>query len=465
MLAPFLDYDSDPYPVIIDGRLKWVIDAYTTTDRYPYAQRAETDAVTAGSGLDHRFNYVRNSVKAVVDAYDGDVKFYIVDQTDPIVKAWSKAFPKLFTPGDQAPAELKSHFRYPEDLFRVQTNEWGRYHISDPGDFYQRSDAWNVAQNPPKEQTSGATAAPVAAAPGVGAALASTKESRIPPYYTLMVQPGTNNLQFVSVRSFVPFSDNDSLKTLTAFMTASSDPNDYGKLRVYAMSTPLPDGPALADSTMKSNFAQTLTLLDQSGSRVTFGDQQLIPIGNSLMYVRTWYVQATGQTPVPQVNSVTISYEQTAYRGSTLEDALQKAFGVNLNLGTVVGGTIPPLPDVNAVSGTTPGTTPTTAPAEATPSTTTPSTTAPAGSSNDPEALLAQAQAAYDAAQAALKQNPPDIGTYTSKLNDAYRLASQAASLATGQTVTAVPPTTAAAGAAAAPSGTSAASPSTTANA
>jgi uncharacterized membrane protein (UPF0182 family) len=224
---------------------------------------------------------------------------------------------------------------------------------------------------------------------------------------------------------------------------------------------------------MKSNFAQTLTLLDQSGSRVTFGDQQLIPIGNSLMYVRTWYVQATGQTPVPQVNSVTISYEQTAYRGSTLEDALQKAFGVNLDLGTVVGGAVPPLPDVNAVSGTTPGTTPTTpttAPGETPPTTaapsTAPSTAPPTGTTNDPEALLAQAQAAYDAAQAALKQNPPDIGTYTSKLNDAYRLASQAASIATGQPVTAVPPTTAPPGAAVSPGAAPAAgSPSTTANA
>jgi uncharacterized membrane protein (UPF0182 family) len=466
MLAPFLDYDSNPYPVIIDGRLKWVIDAYTTTNRYPYAQRADTDAVIAGSGLDHRFNYVRNSVKAVVDAYDGDVTFYIVDQSDPIAKAWSKAFPKLFTPGDQAPAELKAHFRYPEDLFRVQTTEWGRYHISDPGDFYQRSDAWNVAQNPPKEQENRATT-PVAASPGVAAPLASTKESRIPPYYTLMVQPGTSNTEFVSVRSFVPFSDNDSLKTLTAFMTASSDPSDYGKLRVYAMSTPLPDGPALADSTMKSNFAQALTLLDQSGSRVTFGDQQLIPIGNSLMYVRAWYVQATGQTPVPQVNSVTISYEQSAYRGSTLEDALQKAFGVNLDLGTVVGGAIAPLPDVGNAPGPGGGatTTPTTAPGEASPSTTAPSnastTAPPGGATNDPEALLAQAQAAYNAAQAALKQNPPDIGTYTNKLNDAYRLASQAASIATGQSVTAVPPSTAPPGASVSPGS----SPSTTANA
>jgi uncharacterized membrane protein (UPF0182 family) len=283
-------------------------------------------------------------------------------------------------------------------------------------------------------------------ATAIDGTLASAKESRIPPYYTLMVQPGSNKLEFVSVRSFVPFSDDDSLKTLSAFMTASSDPDDYGKLRVYAMSSPLPDGPALADSTMKSNFAQTLTLLDQSGSRVTFGDQQLIPIGNSLMYVRTWYVQATGQTPVPQVNSVTISYEQSAFRGATLEDALNKAFGVNLDLGSVVGGTVAPFPDVgqgnttnptNPTNPTTPGTT---APGGTT-TPTTPATTTP-GTPADANALLAQAQAAYDAAQAALKQSPPDIGTYTSKLNEAYTLAAQAASVATGQQITVVPPST-----------------------
>ncbi len=163
------------------------------------------------------------------------------------------------------------------------------------------------------------------------------------------------------------------------------------------------------------------------------------------MYVRTWYVQATGQTPVPQVNSVTISYEQSAFRGATLEDALNKAFGVNLDLGSVVGGTVAPFPDVgqgnttNPTNPTNPTTPATTAPGGTT-TPTTPATTTP-GTPADANALLAQAQAAYDAAQAALKQSPPDIGTYTSKLNEAYTLAAQAASVATGQQITAVPPT------------------------
>ena len=205
------------------------------------------------------------------------------------------------------------------------------------------------------------------------------------------------------------------------------------------MSSPLPDGPSLADSTMKSNFAQNLTLLDQSGSRVTFGDQQLIPVGNNLMYVRTWYVQATGQTPVPQVNSVTLTYGQSAYRGSTLEDVLNKAFGVQLDLGTVVGGSIAPLPGAGTGTPGDSSTTTTTTPATTVPGTTTTPTTAPT-TTNSPDQLLAQAQAAYDAAQAALKAG--DLGTYQSKLTEAYNLAAQAASIATGSQVTAVPSST-----------------------
>jgi uncharacterized membrane protein (UPF0182 family) len=437
LLAPFLDFDSDPYPIVVDGRLKFVIDGYTTTDEYPYSQRADTDQLPPGSGLDHRFNYVRNSVKAVVDAYNGDVRFYVTDPSDPIIHAWSKAFPKLFTPADQASADLKAHFRYPDDLFRVQTNVWGRYHIQDPGDFYQRSDAWNVAQNPPKEQES--RTAPVAnTAAAAGAVIASTRETRVPPYYTLMVQPGSSQLEFVSMRSFVPFSDNDELKTLSAFMTASSDPGDYGKLRVYRLNNPLPPGPALADSQMKAQFAQQLTLIDQAGSRVTFGDEQIIPIGNNLMYIRTWYVQSTGPTAVPVVRQVSLTYGQSSYLGGSLEDVIQQAFGVQLDLGTVVGGgNISPTPEAGGGNGGETATT-TTTPSTAPPASTTappPTTVAPGGPNI--EQLLAQANQAYADAQAALKNG--DLGAYQAKIDEAYKLAAQAASIATSTTVTAVP--------------------------
>jgi uncharacterized membrane protein (UPF0182 family) len=188
---------------------------------------------------------------------------------------------------------------------------------------------------------------------------------------------------------------------------------------------------------MKSQFAQQLTLIDQAGSRVTFGDEQLLPIGNNLVYVRTWYVQSTGPTAVPVLRQVTVTYGQSSYLGASLEDALRQAFGVSLDLGTVVGGgNIAPPPgsdDGGATTTTTAPSTSTTGPA--------PSTTAAPGSPNV-EQLLSQAQQAYDDAQTALKNG--DLGTYQTKINQAYNLAAQAATIATGSTTTAVPPTAAA---------------------
>ncbi len=165
MVAPFLSLDADPYPVIRDdGTLVWVVDAYTTTSRYPYSESADTRSLAEGTGLDHSFNYVRNSVKAVVNAYTGEITLYIVDQTDPIAKAWESAFPKLFAQGD-IPQDLRDHFRYPEDLFRVQTNLYGRYRVQDPNRFFDNKGAWNVAQAAPIDPTSTASSAAAAAAP------------------------------------------------------------------------------------------------------------------------------------------------------------------------------------------------------------------------------------------------------------------------------------------------------------
>ena len=155
-LAPFLSYDGDPYPVVLDGRVLWVVDAYTTTSRYPYAQRIGNEVqLTRDSGLDRDSNYVRNSVKAVVDAYDGSVRFYVNDPDDPIVQAWQGAFGDLFTPFDQMPDGLREHLRYPEDLFRVQTDTYSKYQL-EPEDFFERDGAWSVAQAPgvdPREVT------------------------------------------------------------------------------------------------------------------------------------------------------------------------------------------------------------------------------------------------------------------------------------------------------------------------
>ena len=150
-VAPFLRLDADPYPVVVEGKVKWLVEAFTTTNRYPYAQQANIDQLTFGSGLNTGFNYVRNSVKIAVNAYDGSMKFYVVDETDPIIKTWQSVFPKLFTPVSLAPKGLVAHFRYPEDLFRVQTNTYGRYQFEDATLFFNRNAAWSVAQAPATE--------------------------------------------------------------------------------------------------------------------------------------------------------------------------------------------------------------------------------------------------------------------------------------------------------------------------
>ena len=205
-LAPFLDFDADPYPVIHDGRIVWIVDAYTTTSRYPYAQRVETGQLPDGSGLDHSFNYVRNSVKAVVDAYDGTVDFYVMPDDDPIIEAYRDAFPELFTDFEDMPEDLQAHLRYPEDLFRVQTNSWAKYHVDRgrqllpgqrrlgrrPGPRHRRRQRVRRRRRraPPTTTTAGLRAA--------------SRTGRIDPYYLFTKLPGADGAEFVLLRPFVP---------------------------------------------------------------------------------------------------------------------------------------------------------------------------------------------------------------------------------------------------------------------
>jgi uncharacterized membrane protein (UPF0182 family) len=230
-VAPFLLLDEDPYPVMVDGRIKYVIDGYTTSGNYPYAQ--ELDASAVARGTTGTFNYIRNSVKATVDAYDGTVTLYLTDtlygKKDPIIRAYAKAFPGLFQ--SDIPESLSRHFRYPELLFKTQTEVWGQYHQSNPSSFFNNSDKWNIAQQPPN--TSSATATATDALTG-----ASTAQlDRIEPYYQLMqLEPGKEP-EFVLTRPFVLASADDSARNLTAIMVASNDPGSYGKLRQVVMTT------------------------------------------------------------------------------------------------------------------------------------------------------------------------------------------------------------------------------------
>jgi uncharacterized membrane protein (UPF0182 family) len=324
-LAPFLHFDSDPYPVVVDGRITWLLDAYTTTDRYPYGQQADTDRLAAGSGLGHDFNYVRNSVKVAIDAYDGDATFYLVDPDDPIAAAYARAFPSLFTSAAEIPDELRSHFRYPEDLFRVQTNMWGRYHISDPGEFYSQTDRWSIAQDP---GTAGRTATPTTDPDDEQAG--PPREGRMDPYYLLTRLPGTTSAEFLLMQPFVPFSEDDTRRELSAFMVAKSDPASYGRLEAFVMPRDRQvDGPAIVNARINQEpeVSQLITLLSRAGSEVLLGNLVIIPIEESLIYIRPLYVQATGANAVPELKKVIVTFGSRIAIGDTLREALSSVFG------------------------------------------------------------------------------------------------------------------------------------------
>ncbi len=326
-LAPFLQYDSDVYPVIVNGRIKYVLDAYTTTNKYPYSQRSENASLISGGLSGPDFNYVRNSVKAVVDAYNGDVNFYVMPVEDPIVAAWRSAFPSLFSDFAEMPIELRDHLRYPQDLFRVQTNMYSNYQIDDPVSLLVGTERWAVAQDPGRSAASaGGTAVSSIDEQGV----VTTRERRVNPYYTLLQLPGEQEPSFVTLRSFVPFDENDDRKELEAFMVGETRADGSSRLVTYELTNSTAPGPVL----VASGIAQTqeittqLTLLDQVGSQVDFSDLVLLPIENSILWVRSLYVSAEG-TSVPNLEFViaaVVGETQQIGIGRNLNEALQQLF-------------------------------------------------------------------------------------------------------------------------------------------
>ncbi len=416
-LAPFLRLDSDPYPVVLDGRIVFVVDMYTTSSNYPYAQTATTNDLPAGADLRGSFNYVRNSVKAVVDAYDGTVTFYVIDDEDPVVAAYRQAVPDLFTDGDQVSDELAAHFRYPEDLFRVQTSMWGPYHVSNPDDFLNRNDAWDVAQSPGNEfAPSSQTLDPTTGLPtGPGRA------ERFEPYYQLLRLPGEEEREFLMLRPFVPASEDDSGRLLTAFMTASSDPESYGQLRSFVLPrSNLPEGPVLIGGTISSNpeVAELQTLLGQEGSDLEYGNLLLIPIDESIMYVRPLYVSATSN-PVPELERVIVVYEGNVAVEATLQESLVSLFGSAPETLEAVQDEAGEEPDDPPAEDD-----------EEDPPTTTP----PVEPGDDVPSLLAAAARAFDDATAALEDG--DLGLYQEKVGEAEGFVARAQSAAGASTTT-----------------------------
>jgi uncharacterized membrane protein (UPF0182 family) len=411
-VAPFLKFDKDAYPVILDGRIKWIQDAYTTTDNYPYGQKADTSLLDGDSGLKSgSFNYVRNSVKVVTDAYDGDMKFYVVDDNDPLVDAWAKVFPDLFEPSSAVSNELRAHFRYPEDLYKVQSQMFGQYHMEDPGLFYGGSDRWNIAQSP--SATPVATAPPATVDPETGQ-VRQGQEARISPYYLLMKLPGEQQAEFITFQPYVPYSQNDQRKELSAFLTAKSDPANYGQLDAFVMPRDQQiDGPMLVDARINQTpaISQQITLLSRQGSSVRFGDMLIIPMDNSLLYIRPLYVEAQ-QTKVPEFKAAIVVHGDKIAMENTLQLALSKVFGSSPDTLEQNTSTAPVATDTTGTNGgsTTP-TTPTTTPSTGTP---------PA----DVQSLLNQANDQFTQADQALRNG--DLAGYQNHVKQGMDLVRRA---------------------------------------
>lgn len=419
-LAPFLQFDADPYPVVLGNKTVWVMDGYTTTDMYPYSQ------TTGGEGsLTGDFNYVRNSVKVTVDAYQGTVKMYVFDPKDPIIEAWRSAFPDLFTDGSKLPKELEAHLRYPEDLVKAQSTMFGRYHVTEPKRFYDGSSKWLISPDPGSGaigsdvlSTLDTTATQTTTSPQA----ASSSGARIAPYYLYIRLPGEAEEHFVVAEPFVPVSSGNSQTRLVSFLTADSDPGKYGRLQAFVM----PQGQTVKGPVQVNNdilrtqaISTAITLLNQQGSSVIQGSMQLIPVGDTLIYVRPFYTQSRGSGGYPVFQFVVV-YQQGkgAYCAPTVADGLRQMLGQST---TVTSCSI----SASAPSGGTgtgsPSPTTTTSPSTAT---TSPANTTVPGTTSSSAQLIEQAASLYDQAQTALKSG--DLATYQRLIDQMGTLIKQA---------------------------------------
>ena len=410
-LAPFLAFDGDPYPVAVDGRVVWVIDGYTTSSRYPYAQVADSSQLDDGAGLNFSLNYVRNSVKAVIDAYDGSVVFYINDEADPVLQVWQSAFPELFTPKADMPAELVEHLRYPEELFRLQTAAYSKYQLEGAA-FYDRDGAWSVAlaapEQPPQRNTAATTgeatteaeAETTAAEVDAGESSFPTeqKADRFVPYYAMFHAAGDEAAEFSLFRPFQPFSVKNDRREMVAYMTANSS----GQLVAYSIEGTLPEGPNVVGANISTDqqFSPEVTGLALAGSDVVYGDLQMIPVGDSLLWTRPVYVKSAtvGQ---PQVRLVVAYYEGRVGFGQSLGVALDQLFDVSIDVGDVVGTPVDP---ADPTDPTDPGT------------------------SDDPAELLQQAEELFQEAEDALTAGG-NLGEYQAKIDEAKALVARALEL------------------------------------
>jgi hypothetical protein len=310
--VPFLSFDADPYLVVTPDSMKWVWDGYTTTSQYPYSQAVNLQTAT-DNGMAGTANYMRNSVKAVVDAYTGKITYY-ADLSDPIIQVWNNAFPGLFVPREQADSFLQDHFRYPENLFQVQATQYANYHVTNTEVFYRKTDFWQIPDDPTLAATSTSGEVPVNT--GVAAA-------KLHPYYVLMKVPGQDTEHFELILPFVP----EGRQNMVAWMSANSDPNDYGAMTAFRFpSGENIDGPSQVFSRINQDpvFSAQRSLLGQQGggSQVLFGDFLAIPVENSFLYVLPVYVRSTQSTAVPELKKVVVANGASIGLGATFTEAL-----------------------------------------------------------------------------------------------------------------------------------------------
>lgn len=293
-IMPYLSYEQDPYMIVVDGNLYWMIDAYTTSSQYPYSEPYDAAVSTS--------NYIRNSVKVVVDAYNGDTNYYIVDDTDPIAETYRKIFPKLFKDAKEMPEGVKKHIRYPHTMFNVQARVYEHYHMNDVKVFYQKEDVWSVANE-----------------------IYGTKEQEMSSQYYVMSLPGKKKTEFVNL---IPYTPKDK-KNMTGLMVARNDGDNYGKLVLYKLpKNKVVYGPIQIEAQIDQNteISKEFSLWSSNGSDYSRGNMFVIPIEDSILYVEPVYLEAKNSS-IPEVKRVIVAYnDQIAYE-PTLAEALNSLFG------------------------------------------------------------------------------------------------------------------------------------------
>lgn len=327
-VAPFLQTDPDPYPVLLDGRVQYVVDGYTISSNYPYAEKVDASQIDEGAA--GTFNYLRNSVKALVDSYDGTVTLYLTDELsgerDPIIRAYVKAFPGLFE--TEIPEEVSEHFRYPEFLFKTQTTMWGRYHQSDPSTFFNNSDRWIVAPAPSDRGV------------GTESESATATEGPMEPYYQEMQIGSADRSEFVLTRPFVLSSGDGTGRNLTSVMIARNDPGSYGRLEEIVMVSGEGDdaernnsvkGPVQANRQMVTYGPVTeyQTFVGRAGTKVRYGNLLILPVGNSLVYLRPIYAAEESSSSRFTMKRVVVSSGDSTGFGESVEAAIADMLDAN----------------------------------------------------------------------------------------------------------------------------------------